>query len=53
MSGDTIGALDANNNTNMSLIKIHVKLNDNNIKSYPIKTILARIKGQKAYFFFV
>lgn len=50
MSGDTIGALESNNNTNMSLIKIHVKLNDNKIKSYPIKTILAGPKGQKLTF---
>lgn len=51
MSGDTIGALETSDNSNGSLIKIHVTLkNDNNIKSYPIKTILAGPKGQKLTF---
>ena len=50
MSGDTIGAAESSNDSNMSLIKIHLKLNDSNAKSYPIKTILAGPKGQKLTF---
>ena len=50
MSGDTIGAVESSNDSNMSLIKIHLKLNDSNAKSYPIKTILAGPKGQKLTF---